>query len=164
QISDSGYNDNLLDQEKAAQVDLDKTLKLEEEFWREKARVKWLADGDRNTAYFHKIAKIRHVTKNISVLRHGDDLLTDPDAIENHVVSYYNSIFNTDNNCLDNGLVDKVIPNMLNEAMNDMLTKLPSLEEVKDVVFGMNSNGAPGPDGYGAYFFQNYWNIVGHDV
>lgn len=45
-----------------------------------------------------------------------------------------------------------------------MLTNLPTIEEVKNVVFSMNGNGAPGPDGFGGYFFQEFWDIVAQDV
>jgi hypothetical protein len=31
-------------------------------------------------------------------------------------------------------------------------------------VFGLNGDSAPGPDGFGAYFFQHYWDIVSTDV
>jgi hypothetical protein len=33
---------------------------------------------------------------------------------------------------------------------------LPSLMEKKNAVFSMNKDGTPGPDGFGAFFFQNY--------
>lgn len=28
----------------------------------------------------------------------------------------------------------------------------------------MNGNGAPDPDGFGGYYYQKFWNIVGNDV
>lgn len=45
-----------------------------------------------------------------------------------------------------------------------MLTNLPSKEEVKNAVFSMNGNGAPGPDGFGGNFYQKYWHIIEHNV
>jgi len=41
---------------------------------------------------------------------------------------------------------------------------LPLWIEVKNVVFGLNQDGASGPDGFGACFFQTYWEIVKKDV
>lgn len=50
------------------------------------------------------------------------------------------------------------------EANNIMMSNLPSLEEVKCVVFSMNMDGAPSLDGFGDFFFQKYWEIVSGDV
>ena len=44
------------------------------------------------------------------------------------------------------------------------LTAMPLLEEIKKVVFGLNVDGAPGPDGFGAHFYQYFWDIVAVDV
>jgi len=41
-----------------------------------------------------------------------------------------------------------------------MLTNLSSLVEVKLVVFDMNAMGSPGADGFGGFFFQQYWDII----
>lgn len=31
-------------------------------------------------------------------------------------------------------------------------------------MFASNKDGAPGPDGYGAFFFQTFWDIIHKDV
>ncbi|XP_059658614.1 uncharacterized protein LOC132304932 [Cornus florida] len=36
-------------------------------------------------------------------------------------------------------------------------------EEVKSTIFAMGADRAPGPDGFSARFFQQYWSIVGDD-
>lgn len=35
--------------------------------------------------------------------------------------------------------------------------------EVKQIVFAMNDNKSPGPDGYGSGFFKGAWSIIGED-
>jgi hypothetical protein len=78
QIQLSGYNSSLRDNEKRAQSKLDDALKRQEWFWHEKSKVNWHVDGDRNTSYFHRIAKIKNTTKVISSIRVEDSLITDP--------------------------------------------------------------------------------------
>lgn len=53
---------------------------------------------------------------------------------------------------------------MVSMEDNLMLTNLPSLDEVKTVVFSMNASGSLGPDGFGGGFFKTYWDIVCIDV
>ncbi|CAJ2645555.1 unnamed protein product [Trifolium pratense] len=155
---------NVVKQERVAKLEYAKALHFEEDFWREKARIKWHTDGDRNTQYFHQLAKVRYATKLISSLRNGDDLITNASDIESHVVNYFKDIFSSPNMCLDNGIIDQVIPNLITDDQNISLTCLPSMQEVHDAVFSMNKDGAPGPDGFGAIFYQTYWDIIANDV
>lgn len=69
--------------EAEAKCKYNKAVDTEELFWKEKARVKWYSDGDRNTNYFHMVDKIGHASKQITSLKHGDQLLTPPNEIEN---------------------------------------------------------------------------------
>ena len=36
--------------------------------------------------------------------------------------------------------------------------------EIKNVVFNLNGNSAPGPDGFGGVFYHSCWEIIGTDV
>jgi len=40
-----------MEQEKLAQINLENVLNMEESYWKEKSKVKWQCDGDRNTAF-----------------------------------------------------------------------------------------------------------------
>lgn len=48
--------------------------------------------------------------------------------------------------------------------MNDLLIKLPSSEEIKNFLDGINTDKAPGPDGFSAGFFHTYWDFIGEDM
>jgi hypothetical protein len=74
QIQNDGITDDLMDLEKSAQCNLDKALDRQHEFWKEKARISWHLEGDRNTAYFHRLAKIKIKNTNIliSSLKHNN--------------------------------------------------------------------------------------------
>ncbi|GAU48070.1 hypothetical protein TSUD_324930 [Trifolium subterraneum] len=61
-------------------------------------------------------------------------------------------------------LADEVISRLINDDINAFITVLPSLQEIKFAVFALNTDSAPGPDGFGAFFFQHYWDIVKDDV
>ncbi|PNY03410.1 ribonuclease H [Trifolium pratense] len=164
QIQNYGHNDQLMKLEKDAQADLDIALDRQEVFWKERSKIKWQLEGDRNTAYFHRMAKIKNTTKIISSLKHGNTTLTDPSQISDHVVEYYKTLFCTNPIVHDQLLVEKVIPNLVGDNINALLTVLPSAEEIKHAFFDLNKDGAPGPDGFGGVFFQTYWDIIHVDV
>ena len=41
---------------------------------------------------------------------------------------------------------------------------IPSKEEIKNAIFAMNKDGSPGPDGFGAFFYQTYWDVIKDEV
>lgn len=53
---------------------------------------------------------------------------------------------------------------MINEDSNHILTMLPTPQEIFQAVCSLKKDSAPGPDGFGASFYQNYWEIVKNDV
>jgi len=61
-----------------------------------------------------------------------------------------------DNNCAPNTLIDETIPSLVTDEDNHMLLHLPLSSEIKDVVFSLNGDGAPGPDGFGGHFYQTF--------
>lgn len=62
----------------------------------------------------------------------------------------------------------KVITNcvspLVTNDMNDELDTPFTEADVQKVLFDLNPNKAPGPDGYSASFFQKEWNIIRADV
>jgi len=160
QIHIDGPSDNLLNLVKNGQCDLNIALEKQECYWQEKARTNWHLNGNRNTAYFHRLSKIKNKTKVISSLRDGENVITEPHQISNHIVNYYKNLFCTNPFLQDQPVAEEVIPNMIGDNNNQMLTVLPNHEEIKSAVFNLNKNGAPGPDGFGAFFFQTYWEII----
>ena len=49
------------------------------------------------------------------------------------------------------------------QEISDKLICIPTEEEIKEVLFAMPKNKAPGPDGYSAEFFWEAWEVVGKD-
>jgi hypothetical protein len=163
-IQQFGHTDSLLAQEKTAGAAYEDALNRQEAFWQEKARLNWHLEGDRNTSYFHRIAKIKTSTKYISSLQDGENVITDQGQLADHVVNYYQNLFCSNIALQDSLLAEEVIPNLISEEVNSLLTMLPSNDEIKSAVFALNKDSAPGPDGFGAFFFQHYWDIVQVDV
>ncbi|KAK2368688.1 hypothetical protein QL285_081866 [Trifolium repens] len=156
----NGQSEALLEEEKQAHMEFEEALNRQEVFWKEKANLKWHLEGDRNTKYFHKIAKIKTSSKTITSLQDGDLVLIEPEHISNHVVSFYKNLFCTNLVLQEPLLAEEAIPKLITDDINALLTLLPSIQEIKVVVYALNKDSAPGPDGFGAFFFHHYWDTV----
>jgi hypothetical protein len=73
-------------------------------------------------------------------------------------------LFCTNSVLQDSLLAEEVIPILVSDEVNALLTMLSSHDEIKVAVFALNKDSAPGPDGFGAFFFQHYWDIVHKEV
>ena len=80
------------------------------------------------------------------------------------MLNYFKAAFSVDNNCVQNDLLARPIPCVVSEEDNRSLLRLPWRDEIKAAVFDLNGDGAPGPDGFGGHFYQNFWDIVDTDV
>lgn len=48
--------------------------------------------------------------------------------------------------------------------MNRSMTRIIEDKEIRNALFFMNSNKAPGPDGMPPSFLKKYWHIIGDDI
>lgn len=74
-IDSIGYTVELNEQELFAQQELQSVLSYQEQFWREKARINWFTQGDRNTSFFHRLTKVRLASSQLSFLKAGENIL-----------------------------------------------------------------------------------------
>ena len=79
------------------------------------------------------------------------------------ITNYYQDIFTT-KTVGDFSTIHDLLPCKVTADMNAYLTKIPSVQEIKEATFSINSGKAPGPDGFSSKFYQAYWHIVGDDV
>jgi len=166
-IDTNGAFETLLDHQKNAQIDLEKALEKEEELWKEKSSSNWHSNGDRNTKYFHCLAKIKHTSKLINSINDGENVLTELDQISSHITNHFQNIFSSNFAVQDlqvDELIDGVVPNLITEDTNHMLTMLPTPYEIYKAMSTLKKESAPGPDGFGENFYQTYWHIVKNDV
>ena len=73
--------------------------------------------------------------------------------INEHVVNFYSGLFASDHLPRDFSGVKESIPMLVSESENLMLTMMPSNKLIRSVVFNMDPNSAPGPDGFTGLFF-----------
>ncbi|KAF3793683.1 hypothetical protein EJ110_NYTH03477 [Nymphaea thermarum] len=76
-------------EEKSLKARLTKLLQMEEDFWRQKSRMKWLRSGDANTHFFHEAVKMRRRRNKIHQIVIGDTTVTDPKEVMQAVSDHF---------------------------------------------------------------------------
>jgi hypothetical protein len=69
-----------------------KLNKLEEQkelYWKQRAHMHWMKDGDRNTKYFHSVATERRKMNRIKKLRREDNVVVEEEEEMKEVASNY---------------------------------------------------------------------------
>ncbi|GMY13108.1 reverse mRNAase [Fagus crenata] len=119
----------------------------EEIFWRQRSRVSWLAEGDRNSNFFHECASQRKRTNTIVGLRdHNNVWQSVLSKVDRIAVGYFNDIFATSFPGAISSVVQEV-DSVVTPRMNTELLRAFSHDEVRRALFQMHPSKAPGPNG-----------------
>ncbi|XP_060202276.1 uncharacterized protein LOC132630725 [Lycium barbarum] len=137
-----------------AQTELNSYLHLEKEYWKQKSGMRWFKDGDRNTKFIHSYVKGRR--KKLALQRIQNiqgDWISSNDYIGEEAVTFYQDQFRELATSTDYEML-KMILALISTEQNESLIALPSNEEVKLAVYGLNGDSTSGPDGfcYSPYF------------
>jgi exonuclease III len=140
-------------------------LREEELKWYERAKVKTLLEGDANTRFFHLVANGKHRNQHIYKLEDDQGVVVGDNRLKSHITTYYKNLFGTPENSEITLVEDQIsdIPQVSPEE-NDVLISPFTESEVKEAVFQMEHNKAPGPDGFPAEFYQVFWGIIKNDL
>ncbi|GJV19454.1 RNA-directed DNA polymerase, eukaryota, reverse transcriptase zinc-binding domain protein [Tanacetum coccineum] len=136
----------------------------EEKLLMQKAKVNWLKEGDKNTAYFHKVLKGRLNRNRIMSICDEDGTRFKNCEVANQFVKYFEGflgispiVSSLTND--DNGLFEGQI--LMEEA--NLMTSDVTDEEIKKDLFDIDDNKAPEADGFTSKFFKKSWDIIKRD-
>nr|GEV30575.1 hypothetical protein [Tanacetum cinerariifolium] len=107
----------------------------------QKVKIDWLKLGDANTAYFHKVVKTQTTRNIIDSIMDNNGATIDGDQVPLAFIDHYTKFL----------------------GANSMIREISNIE-IKDTMFSMGDNKAPGPDGFSAVFFKEAWDIIRVDV
>lgn len=143
---------------------LDRLEHQKDTHWKQRAHVKWLHDGDKNTSFFHAFASERRKRNTIKRLKREDNTWVEgEEPLKEHIANYFFNIFSSMAG-KDNEEILHVVQPRVTKEMNDILCAEYTEEEVKRALDNIGDLKAPGPDGMPAIFFKRFWQIVGNQV
>ena len=136
----------------------------EEIMARQRSRIDWLKEGDRNTAFFHARATARRRTNRIKILKRADgSKCNEQKEIMRMVHDFYSNLFSSEQYPSLHEVLE-AIPRKVDEEMNESLMQEYSNEEIKRDLFQMGPMKAPGPDGFPTFFYQKHWDLLEQDI
>jgi exonuclease III len=158
---------NLVQEEEQLIADLEACREQEEILWRQKSRVQWLKEGERNTKFFHRAMTHRRYINRITQLEDDQGIpIRDHDQIAEELNSFYQDLL-TETNTNREEAIQKVtqhIPRLITSEQNRALIRPITQSEVDSAVKEMPPGKAPGPDGFTTDFFHYCWDMIKEDV
>jgi hypothetical protein len=131
---------------------------------KQRSRIEWLREGDRNTSFFQAKSRERaHSNRILALKREDGSIVTTQEEMETTALEFYSNLF-TRQEVLDPGPILACVPERVSPEMNEQLLKPFMAEEVRKAVFMMGANKAPGPDGLTAGFYQFHWETLGPSI
>ncbi|KAL9663199.1 hypothetical protein QQ045_028038 [Rhodiola kirilowii] len=133
-------------------------------FYQQRAKIRWLNEGDANSKFFYSFLKGRSSKNNIRIIKGADGFLyTEPQAINNEFINYFKSILADSIPCTP------IDPNVIlrGSLVEDNQCR-PLISEATDVeiwhaLSRIGLDKSPGPDGFSASFFRKNWNLIGKE-
>jgi hypothetical protein len=136
---------DLMKEEEELRTKLEERKKQEEILWRQKSRVQWLKEGERNTKFFHK-AMVHH--RYINRITQLEDAQGNPIREHNQIVeelnTYYKELLTETNEDREEAIqkITRHIPSLVTQEKNEALMRPITQEEVDHAVKEMPSESA----------------------
>ncbi|XP_074314866.1 uncharacterized protein LOC141651037 [Silene latifolia] len=158
-------DENLIKQEHEAHKNFIHLQSARLAFLKQKAKAHWMKEGDSNTSYFHGMIKSRRSKNYIQqITDHKLNLYTEEEGIQKAFLDYYQMLLGSKASTTEvKGFIVQR-GSTCTEIHKQQLLRPITHEEIKQVMFNIPNDKAPGPDGYSSKFFKDTWETVGEDI
>lgn len=140
---------------------------LEEEFfWKQKSRIQWLRAEDRNTKYFHAVARGKRIRNTVTTIQDENRVIRKGHKeVSDVAVEYFEDLYSS--SPVDQALYDDVFTGFHSRVSSDMnadLTQVVTMEEIQQAVFDIGPHRAPGHDGFSSVFYHQFWEDLKPEI
>ncbi|KAK2665895.1 hypothetical protein Ddye_004469 [Dipteronia dyeriana] len=152
-----GWSDLLRQERLKMLVEYWKVIYEEEQEWRQKSRIKWLIEGDRNSRFYHSVASGRRRNNLIDDIAFDRVNISNPEEIMKGVADFFDAQYKNVQwlcQCIKDLPLKKCLA-----ADRDFLKENFILEEVRNALSNCDGNKAPGLDSFNLNFIKNNWDV-----
>ncbi|GJX28013.1 putative RNA-directed DNA polymerase, eukaryota, reverse transcriptase zinc-binding domain protein [Tanacetum coccineum] len=128
----------------------------------QKAKVKWVIEGDENTSFYHNMLKKKRRQLAIKGIFKNGKWIEDPHDVKAELFMHFSSRFQHSEGIPPS--LDGDMPNHLSLGQSDYLENPFSRDEIKRAVWDCGGDRASGPDGFTFKFFTTFWDVIKADV
>jgi hypothetical protein len=118
--------------------------------------------------FFHNSIKIRISTNLIKVLKDEEgNSIQDMQKIKDMATVFYQNLLGSSSHEFSQAKAERgasLIKRKFSDSCIAVMGAEVTRAEIHKVLFSMNQNKAPGPNGFSVVFFQKAWPIIGDDV
>ncbi|XP_074306215.1 uncharacterized protein LOC141641454 [Silene latifolia] len=141
-------------------------------YWRQRAKLHWIKDGDAGIRFFFNSVKSRHDRNLIVGLKKDDNSWTfDKQELAGIFDDHFKQIYGVNSyhapfpqyQLAHSHLFDN-IKFLLTNDQQDFFSSIFTRKEVRTAVFQLGPTKSPGPDGIPALFYQKFWFHIKTEV
>lgn len=145
-------------------IQLMETRAQEEEILKQRSKIMWLKEGDRNSKFFHHRLQQRKKRNLIeSIIDTSGMVYTGAEDISSCFKNYFVDLFSGSFVPIPDSFLLSPCKKV-SKDMNSRLCRSCSSKEVWEALNNIDQNKAPGPDGYTSGFYQKHWEWIGPDI
>ncbi|GJV32920.1 RNA-directed DNA polymerase, eukaryota, reverse transcriptase zinc-binding domain protein [Tanacetum coccineum] len=137
--------------------------KDEEKLLLQKAKIDWLSDGDKNSKFFHSVLKGRAHKSRIETVNDENGIRYEGAQVAEKFVNHFQNFLGTASFMQNFNMGSLNSKAVCDEDAVKMIMNV-SEEEIKNALFDICDNKAPGPDGYSAKFFKSAWSVIKNEA
>ncbi|XP_011101000.1 uncharacterized protein LOC105179104 [Sesamum indicum] len=166
-VSSDRQNELYLLLEHCCRIIYAKAAKLEQIMLQQRAKMKWMKDGDQcSRVFFCKIGQRRVMRKILQINDENGTTHTDQGEVAHEFVSYFQNLLGGTRRqfTVDIRYLRPWARYCITDEEASHLLLPFSPDDVKQAVFDIAEDKAPGPDGYSSGFFKAAWPVVGEEV
>ncbi|KAK3225737.1 hypothetical protein Dsin_005599 [Dipteronia sinensis] len=156
-----GWSESLRTERTSLTSKLWTQLRIEEQQWRQKSRVRWLKDGNKNSKFFHVMCQTKRRCNQIGELVINGVVCKDPPSIRGEIYRYFKEHYRQ--GFRNKPKLRAIDLKKLEKAESVALENEFSSEEVWMALRDYDGNKAPGPDGFNLNFIKQNWVSIKED-
>lgn len=129
---------------------------------KQKARVKWIKDGDENSAFSHGSIKSNISKSRVNGVLKNGVWVEDPGLVKQEFYEHFSDRFTeplVDRHSFSNNGFSR----LSHQSACFFITEF-SIDDIKAAIWSCGSDKAPGPDGFYFNFVKRFWDLMAADL